>query len=146
MIRTIMLVAIVLATGPAAAETLAGRARVVDGDSLVVDGRRVRLFAIDAPELHEPLGERSRRETVGILGDRPVACAVRGYDGHARAIAVCRAGDVDIAGELVRRGWARAWRHYGRDYAALEAEARAAGRGMWAPGLEAARASPRHRE
>eukprot|EP00955_Chlamydomonas_euryale_P043964 352766-Chlamydomonas_euryale.AAC.5 len=38
------------AAGASSGPTLQGQARVVDGDTLVVDGTRIRLFGVDAPE------------------------------------------------------------------------------------------------
>ncbi len=35
---------------------------------------------------------------------------------YRRDLAVCYAGMLDIGGELVRRGWALAYRRYGRTY------------------------------
>lgn len=123
-----------------------GPAAIVDGDSLVVAGERVRLHAIDAPELREPLGHRARDELERILGRRAVYCEAHGHDRYGNTVATCRVGTTDIAGEMVRRGWARAWRRYGWEYVGEEAAARAAGRGIWAAGMEEARRSARHPE
>ena len=35
---------------PASAETISGRAQVIDGNTIEIGGRRIRLFGIDAPE------------------------------------------------------------------------------------------------
>lgn len=131
---------------PLSAEPLHGAARAVDGDSIVVGETRVRLHAIDAPEMREPLGARARLEMERIVGRRPVRCEAHGHDRYGNTVATCYSGRTDVAAEIVRRGWARAWPRYGRQYVADEAAARAAGRGMWAPGMEAARRSPRHPE
>lgn len=42
-------VAALLIAPPAAAETIAGRASVIDGDTIEVHGARIRLWGIDAP-------------------------------------------------------------------------------------------------
>lgn len=141
---TIALAAIALAL-PLSAEPVGG-ARVVDGDSLVVAGERVRLHAIDAPEMREPLGARAKLEMERIVGNRVVRCQSLGHTRYGDTIATCHVGRTDIEAEIVRRGWARAWRRYGHDYVEDEEAARTAGRGMWAPGMEAARRSPRHPE
>ncbi|BBK44105.1 hypothetical protein STVA_41250 [Allostella vacuolata] len=128
------------------AADIRGRARVIDGDGLAIAGESVRLLAIDAPERGEPLGRRARRELEEIVGRAIVACQAQGRDRYGRAVAVCHRGPIDVGQEMVRRGWARAWARYGRQYLDDEAAARAARRGMWAPGMERARASRRHPE
>lgn len=141
----ILLVLTLVGSGALAAD-VAGRARVVDGDSLVVAGERVRLHAIDAPEMREALGARAKLEMERIIGGKAISCAPRGADRYGNTVATCHVGRTDVGREIVRRGWARAWPKYGLDYIAVESDARAAGRGMWAPRLEGARRSPRHPE
>jgi endonuclease YncB( thermonuclease family) len=59
---------------PAIAQT------VTDGDSLVVQGERIRLFGIDAPELSQVCaggwraGEESKRALARIIGETLVDC------------------------------------------------------------------------
>jgi endonuclease YncB( thermonuclease family) len=43
---------------------------------------------------------------------------------------VCRIGELDIAAELVRQGWAVAYWRYNLDYIPAEDEARTAKRGL----------------
>ncbi|MCZ6861509.1 MAG: hypothetical protein O7I42_14750 [Alphaproteobacteria bacterium] len=40
-------------------------------------------------------------------------CVGKGRDRFRRTLAVCYAGRLDIDGELIRRGWALAYRRYG---------------------------------
>jgi endonuclease YncB( thermonuclease family) len=61
-----------------------------------------------------------------------VSCEERDLDRHGRIVAVCFAGGLDLNPWLVQQGWAVAYRRYSRDYVAAEAEAKAAGRGLWA--------------
>lgn len=118
-----------------------GRVHISDGDSLVIDGERIRLIGIDAPELDQtcvqanapyPCGAEAKRHLAGLIGDRPVACASRKRDKYHRLLAVCRAGDVELNAAMVRDGWAIA---YG-GYTSEEAEAHAARRGLWAGGFD----------
>jgi len=65
------------------AETLHGVARVADGDSLVLDGVRIRLQGIDAPELAQtckngdivyPCGRQAAAALARLVGDRAITC------------------------------------------------------------------------
>lgn len=132
-----VLIGLVLAL-PAQAEILAGHARVVDGDTLVIDAQKVRLFGIDAPEHDQlckdaqgrdwPCGEAAR-DRLGVLAAGLVRCAGRGRDRYDRLLAVCSAGGRDLNAALVSEGMAEAYRKYARDYVPEEAQARAAQRG-----------------
>ena len=119
--------------------TEAGRAIVMDGDSLKLGDREIRLHGIDAPEYdqvcHDRDGEpwrcgRAARDRMkAIVAGAVVSCAGIARDKYGRTLAVCSAGAVgDIGEELVRDGYAVS---SGGGYAAAEAEARAAGLGLW---------------
>src|SRR6187551_2445313 len=54
-----------------------GRAHVVDGDTVVVGGVRVRLKGVDASELGTLRGEAARREMERIVG-KSLACDLTG--------------------------------------------------------------------
>ena len=121
--------------------TITGFARVVDGDTIVIGGVRIRLEGIDAPETSQTCSKRTGEawacgrqatgELVRMIGDRPVICEDRGLDKYRRVLAVCRAGDLELNAEMVRRGYAWAFVRYSQAYVAVEAEARAAGAGIW---------------
>lgn len=118
-----------------------GQADVIDGDSVRIAGREIRLEGIDAPEYHQtcrkegaesPCGRQARDRLAALVGRGPIACAVDGHDRYGRDLAICRAGEVEINAAMVRQGAAVS---FGR-YDAEEAEARAAGRGLWATEFE----------
>ncbi len=122
-------------------EELTGTIRVVDGDSLVIDDERVRLEGIDAPELGQrcraggseyDCGARARAALVDMVSAGAVTCTTRGRDRYGRHLAECRAGELHLNAEMVRRGWAVA---YGR-HERLERSARQAGIGLWAGEFE----------
>ncbi len=124
------------------AVSVEGFARVVDGDTIVVGGTKVRLHGMDAPELHQgcidakgrrsPCGRQARRHLSRLIGWSRVRCRRVTTDRYGRMVAVCHAGDVDLARRMVRDGWAVAYIRYSRAYAAEETQARRARRGMWA--------------
>lgn len=136
---TVLLV--VLPIAAAAAADLAGPARVVDGDSLAVAGRAVRLYGVDAPEGGQPCerdgGEwlAGREATAWLkarIEGRAVVCVAEDTDRYGRTVATCRVDGADVGGDLVAAGWAFAYWRYSTRYVAAEAAARAAGRGIWA--------------
>jgi endonuclease YncB( thermonuclease family) len=122
--------------GPA--RELIGAAQVIDGDSLRLNGEELRLEGLDAPELRQSCSERSgrlvdcgrvaRRALVALVERGIVTCSIGKIDRYGRGLARCRAGETDVNAEMVRQGQAVA---YG-GYRAEEAEAKAAGRGLWA--------------
>ena len=91
---------------------VAGRARVIDGDTIEVSSARIRLFGIDAPESAQrclagtrwPCGEQATRALSGRIDGRSVACEERDRDRYGRIVAVCRYGGQDVNAWLVREG------------------------------------------
>lgn len=123
------------------ASVLRGRATVVDADTLDFEGRRVRLFGIDAPEKGQTCersgtvwacGQEAALALAALLGDREVRCIEHGVDRHDRLVALCWVGGFDVSHWLVERGWAVAYRRFAIDYVEAEDAARQARRGMWA--------------
>jgi endonuclease YncB( thermonuclease family) len=128
-----------LAPRPVAAQS--GHATVIDGDTLEVEGVRVRLWGIDAPETRQtcstagatyPCGRHATGHLRLLVSDREVRCEPRARDRWGRVVAVCRAGGLDLGAAMVRDGWALAFVRYSRDYMLEEATAYGARRGVWA--------------
>jgi micrococcal nuclease len=127
-------------------------ARVVDGDTLVLDsGQRVRLIGVDTPEtVHpqrppEPLGPEASEFTRRLVEGRPVRLEFdrERWDAYQRVLAYVYVDDLLLNEELIRAGLSRAFTTYPfrsdmqRRFRAAEAEARAGRRGLW--GLDAPR-------
>lgn len=122
-------------------ERLAGRPKLIDGDSFEIGTVGVRLFGVDAPEGRQSCTRRGRDWNCGdaaaaelrrLVGSRDVACQRRDEDTYGRIVAVCRVGTTDLGAAMVRAGFALAYRRYSDDYVDEEREARAARRGVWA--------------
>lgn len=118
-----------------------GAFTAVDGDSLRRGAEQFRLYGIDAPELGQscsdsrgrdyPCGREARQALRSVVAATALACTVRDTDRYGRAVAVCTAGGRDINGEMVRQGWAVAYRRHSMDYLDAETAARKARRGIW---------------
>ncbi len=120
--------------------------RVVDGDTLRLGDRMLRLHGVDAPERGQfctdgrgqlyDCGTAAAAALAGLVGKHAVHCRVQGRDRFGRALGMCRAGETELNATLVAQGWALA---EGASLPALipvEAAARAAQRGLWTGGFE----------
>jgi endonuclease YncB( thermonuclease family) len=122
------------------AVTLDGRVtHIVDGDTLdvIVQGERirVRILDIDAPESSQPDGHRSRQSLIAICGGESARLDGNKHDRNGRLLAHVRCNGTDAGAEQVRRGMAWVFVRYApadSPLYAVEAEARAARRGLWA--------------
>ena len=125
----------------AADAAIVGRASVIDGDTIKINGQRIRLFGIDAPESGQPCrdtdghdypcGRHAETALVAKIGSQTVSCEGKGIDRYQRIVAVCRAGGAELNMWMVREGWAVAYVRYSRRYVPAEADAKVARRGIW---------------
>lgn len=125
---------------PAAAMDLIGTAVTIDGDTIEMDGERIRLHGIDAPERRQTCfanglpwacGRGASQFLAGAMTGHEVRCHGSKRDRYGRLIAVCFVDGRDINAEMVRQGWAVAYRRYAKDYVGEEGEARTERRGIW---------------
>lgn len=149
-------IALILAAGDLAARVRApaepvasGRvAEVVDGDTVALAGGvEVRLVGIQAPKL--PLGRtnfpawplapeaKAAVERLALGKDVSLGYGGARVDRHGRLLAHLDAGGIWVQGEMLRLGLARVYtfhdnRARASEMLALEREARAARRGIWA--------------
>lgn len=112
---------------------------VSDGDTLtcLTSASRqvkVRLAEIDAPESRQPYGSRAKQALSELAFGKQVVLQVQDTDRYGRSVARVLVGGADVNAELVRQGAAWVYRQYNRDRSliALEKQARAAKRGLWA--------------
>ena len=131
--------ALAAAAPPAAAETYfdARVVAVLDGDTIDVlvgrERRRIRLAGIDTPERGQPWAERSKRALSARVFRKQVRINAVDTDRYGRTVGEVYADGVCVGCELVRDGHAWVYRRFSDDpvLLALEAEARAARRGLW---------------
>jgi endonuclease YncB( thermonuclease family) len=129
----------IVAPRPGQAETPGPRISVIDGDTIMVDGRIVQIAGIDAPELgqrclqdrvQEPCGENAAFELKKLLTveHHKVRCAPAADDMEGE---VCHIGHVDIATILLESGYVVATADAEEAYRGLETTAKGVPLGLW---------------
>lgn len=132
----------VLSPGAAVAQAQ-GEPRVIDGATLEVAGRRIRLHGVRVPAPGQtcsrmghpyPCGQVARAVLWDLIGGRDVVCtpvAAGDEAGSAAVPATCTVDGVSLNEAMVAAGWALADRAVAAGYGALEDGAKEAGRGLW---------------
>ncbi len=124
--------------------TAKARVKVVDGDSLEIGGKKIRLLGLDAPEyFQECYDENGQSYTCGQESmaylqklvnvetgkGRKVICKKEETDRYGRDLSVCYVGNVNLNLKMVIAGWAIAYRD--ERYSQAEKEAKKEKRGVW---------------
>ena len=87
-----------------------GRAWVVDGDTIDIYGKRIRLAGIDAPELDHPYGKNAKFALLKLCQGQRVRAVFDGLDAYQRNVATCYLPDGrDLSAEMVKLGMAIDW-------------------------------------
>ena len=114
--------------------------RIIDGDTIHIDKIKYRLHGIDAPEMKQiceinkkkyNCGVKSRDFLNSLIGSKFVRCEQKDVDRYKRVVAECFVGNTNINKELVRNGWALAYKDYSSDYILDEKFASENRLGMW---------------
>jgi endonuclease YncB( thermonuclease family) len=116
--------------------------RIVDGETLRLGDRVLRLSGVAAPERGQACrdargggfdcGDAAAAELARLVGGHGLTCRMQGRDSYGRGLGVCTAAATELNAALVGSGWAIA---SGRDQVDLrpqQAEARRQSRGLWA--------------
>jgi endonuclease YncB( thermonuclease family) len=137
-----LIIAALLAVATAAmgAEDIIGQASVIDGNTIEIDGQRIGLHGIDAPESAQTCavggkalrcGQQAANALAERIGQQTVTCDPKGIDQNDRLVAVCRAGGEDLNGWMVRQGMALAYRQISTHYVSQEKKAAKEKIGVW---------------
>lgn len=111
---------------------------VLDGDTVLIQHGggmlKVRLVDIDAPEKDQPFGAASQRSLVNMVLGKQVKFVSQAMDVYGRMIARLSVDGLAVNAEQIRLGMAWEYSHYhsNHELIALETEARAVPRGLWA--------------
>ena len=121
--------------------SFADNLRVVDGDTIVLNGEKIRFSGIDTPELKQTCmngdenvfcGKSAKMLLIKKIGNQTPECISEGKDAYKRMLAECFVNGESLSKFLVRSGYAFAYRKYSTKFIKDEEFAKANKLGMWA--------------
>jgi endonuclease YncB( thermonuclease family) len=114
--------------------------KVVDGDTIHLNGEKIRFTGIDTPELKQtcinqgiidPCGVTAKEILIDKIANYKVECISEGKDQYKRTLAECFVNNESLSSYLVRSGYAFAYRRYSKKFIQDEDYARINTIGMW---------------
>lgn len=118
-----------------------GVARVINGDTLEIDGSYFKLYGIDAPESNQSCADRQGRSYAcgrdaalwlkNWILNNELECRVMQQDERGNMVGTCSLGQYDLGAALVNAGWAVSYTKYTDVYAPYEYQAKLNKRGLW---------------
>ena len=114
--------------------------KIVDGDTIHLNGEKIRFTGIDTPELKQTCLKYGVKNFCGVtakqiliykIGKNDVKCVSKGKDQYKRTLAECFVNNESLSSYLVRSGYAFAYRRYSKKFVPDEDYARINKIGMW---------------
>jgi len=115
--------------------------KIVDGDTIHLNGDKIRFSGIDTPELKQTCIKDGVKNLCGIIakkilidkiGSNKVECISEGKDRYKRTLAECFVNGESLSSYLVRSGYAFAYRKYSKKFIPDEDYAKTNELGIWA--------------
>ena len=131
------------------AEEISGFANIIDGDTIRIGEKKIRLYGIDAPEKQQNCfknwisfgfiqfskeyncGKTSKIKLENYILNKKIKCISESKDRYGRFLGICYLGNNDINKWLVRNGYALAYKRYSRKYEIQEKIAKEQKLGLW---------------
>ena len=119
--------------------------KVVDGDTIHINGEKIRFTGIDTPELKQTCikegiknycGVTAKKILIDKIDNNTVECISEGKDQYKRTLAECFVNNESLSSYLVRSGYAFAYRRYSKKFIKDEDYARTKKLGMWSMKFE----------
>ena len=114
--------------------------KINDGDTIRIDGEKIRFSGIDTPELRQtclkqgiktPCGLTAKQILIDKIADNKIVCIREGKDQYKRTLAECFVNNESLSSYLVKSGYAFAYRRYSKKFIKDEDFARTNKIGMW---------------
>ena len=125
--------------------SFADNLKIVDGDTIVLNGEKIRFSGIDTPELRQTCmngdqkvfcGKLAKMLLVKKIGNKTPECIREGKDVYKRTLAECFINGESLSAFLVRSGYAFAYLKYSDKFIKDEAFAKKNKLGMWSMKFE----------
>ena len=128
---------------------ISGFAKVVDGDTIKINSKKIRLYGIDAPEKKQKCkktyltisfmsftkdymcGEVSTQKLIKKINKQKLNCNILDVDRYKRLIGECFKKNINLNSWMVSNGYAVAYRKYSRKYVTDEINAKKNKLGIW---------------
>ena len=120
--------------------SFADNLKVVDGDTIVLSGEKIRFSGIDTPELKQTCLKDDEEVDCGMtakillvkkIANNTPECISEGKDAYKRTLAECFVNGESLSVFLVRSGYAFAYRKYSDKFIKDEEFAKKNKLGMW---------------
>ena len=114
--------------------------KIVDGDTIHLNGEKIRFSGIDTPELKQTCfkddvknlcGVKAKQILINKIGNNTVECISEGRDQYKRILAECFVNNESLSSYLVRSGYAFAYRKYSKKFIKDEEFAKTNKLGLW---------------
>ena len=121
------------------------KVKVVDGDTIHLNGQKIRFSGIDTPEINQvcykndeviKCGILAKELLISMIGNNKVKCVNEDVDRYKRILAECFVNNQSLSKFLVREGFAFAYRQYSTQFIEDEDYAKKNKKGMWSMTFE----------
>jgi len=128
---------------------ISGFAKIVDGDTIKINSKKIRLYGIDAPEKKQKCkktyltisfmsftkdymcGEVSTQKLIKKINKQKLNCDILDVDRYKRLIGECFKRNINLNSWMVSNGYAVAYRKYSKKYVSDEINAKNNKLGIW---------------
>jgi len=128
---------------------ISGFAKIVDGDTIKINSKKIRLYGIDAPEKKQKCkktyltisfmsftkdymcGEVSTQKLIKKINNQKLNCNIIDVDRYKRLIGECFKRNINLNSWMVSNGYAVAYRKYSKKYVLDEINAKNNKLGIW---------------
>ncbi len=129
-----------------------GTPKIIDGDTVHINSKKIRLEGIDAPEIKQKCkkpflkislfigfefnknyscGVISKEKLIDKINNSKIKCIYSSKDRYKRYLATCYKDKINLNKWMVRNGYAVAYKRYSIDYVRDEEYAEENRLGMW---------------